>query len=140
MSDILSSVSNQVFSAYNTVAANAVSFGSQAYAFGGKIAGQAASFVTPAVSSLVTKVQTFVQNLNLSGLFQNVMTVAKSNVGVSALLLTGAVGALALSRRTENQMHKYALLTAGVAALAFSAIAATSPFGSSPVAKVVVKA
>lgn len=136
MSDILSAVSNQVCSAYNTVATNAVSFANQAYNFGGKIAGRAASFVSPALSSLAAKVE----SLNPPTFFQKVWTVAKSNVGISALLLTGAVAALALSRRTDNQVHKYALLTAGVAALAFSAIAATTPFGSSPAVKVTVKA
>lgn len=140
MSDILSSVSNQVFSAYNTVATNSVGLANQAYNFGGTIAGRAVSFVTPALSGIVAKVQSFVQNLNAPTFFQNVWTVAKSNVGISALLLTGSVAALALSRRTDNQVHKYALLTAGVAALAFSAIAATTPFGSSPAVKVIVKA
>lgn len=136
MSNILSAVSNQVFSAYNTVATNAISLGSQAYNFGGKIAGRAASYVTPALSSLVAKVQ----SLNAPTFFQNVWTLAKSNVGITAFLLTCSVTTLVLSRRTDNQVQKYALLTAGVAALAFSAIAATSPFGSNPAVKVIVKA
>ncbi len=122
MSNMLSAVSNQIFSAYNTVATNVVSLANQTSRFGGRVINS----ISPALSSLAEKVK----GLNPPSFLENAWAFAKSNVGISTLLLSGAVTMLVLSRRTENQLHKYALLTAGVATLALSAIAVTQPFGN----------
>lgn len=129
MSDMFSAISNQVSSAWNTVATNAVNLGSQVSKFGGQISGRVVNFVSPKLSELAAKVQ----SLNPRTPMQNAWSFAKANPGITALVVSGAVATFVLSTQTDNLVHKYALRVVAVAALVFAAVAATTPVVGSKV-------
>ncbi len=119
--NVLTQVSNQVCNAFNVVAAATSNAGSQVYNFGGRVV----SYVTPAISAVVNKIK----SINAPSFLEKAWNLASSRVGISAILLSGGLGALALAYCSENQLHKVALYVLGSTALVFSAYAATMPFG-----------
>ena len=133
----IATISNQVTNTFTQGAAHVAAFAKEAVNFGGRaISAITPSFVSSALSEAVRKIQ----SLNVPAFLSKAWAVAKSDVGISGLLLTGSVALAVAAHRTNNKVLKYALLTLGVATLGLTAYIATRPIGPAPVSAPVIKA
>lgn len=121
MCNMLSAIGNTVSNTASTVVNSAVQFGKSAVHCGGQIVG----YVTPKLSPLLAKIQ----NIHVPSYLAGAWTMAKSSVGVSAILLTASIAALIASRRVESRAARTMWLVAGATAMVLSAVMVTKPFG-----------
>ena len=113
----MQAVKTKLNHAFNFCVSNIKYVSAQAYTYGT----HAITYVSPKIAELASRIH----RMQIPSFVKQTAAFACTNAGMSALAVGGAVTSFVMAEKVQNRFIKVTLRLAGVAALVFSALAAS---------------